>query len=555
MSVVKQKVKYRVENENSIKKVAENLKNKSKKVGLKFKYKLGKVYEEQGYQFRDMYIEYTVHDFGYYQVIATLEIMKDVDNNNKNIVNIVNKDYSHKLKTYVRDFSSVCHHCNTNRKRRYIYLVWDEKKKQVLQLGKSCSKEYLGGVDHEALYKYLEDLSYIGTHDFQKKDSYSENIKYYNTMDVINYATKCLVHWKEDQESKGYSVLDGRYSSLSNESLETKVKKLVANRNIHNNLSDVLKVIDKTDNTELYSEYLKNASKNKDNVGSVGYNSHTFIDAGFIESKHLSELIRNIRSFYMNKLKRIEEDNYRKKAEEMSKFWKFKSVETMIFGMYLDLGLTYKKDGYSSTFNTFNRYMEELIEGKEPLSEELKLIMKLDENKLDKIVKFENMVLTTKGNDFIDKIKLMIKQDIVDKRGLPTLLFNIYKFLSDLEDKELAESLKDKNSNYLGNEGDSIKDRVVNIVSLKVSEVMNHYKGGYSLRFVLQAIDKEGNRIFLPLTDKESLLKDLGVINGDHKLIVDRNKDFKFSGKVNKLYDKEGKKYTLMSYVKLSENK
>lgn len=551
MTIVKQKIKYRVENENSIKRVADNLKVKSKKIGLKFKYRLGKVYESDGVQYRDMLIEYDVPDFGNYQVIATLEVMKDVNNNNKNIVSIVNKDYAHKLKTHVRDFSSVCHHCNTNRKRRYIYLIWDEKKKQVLQLGKSCSKEYIGKLDPEVLYKYMEDLSLIGNYDFEKKDKNSENIYYYNVIDVLDYATKCLVYWKESQEELGYSILDGRYNYLTHKDLESRVKKLIGNKDREDNLSPILKEIKKVDNKELFNSYLANSSKNKDNVGSVGYNAHTFIDAGFVESKDLDNLLKNVRQYYLNKLKKIQEDNYKKHAEEIERFWKFKTIENMIFGMYLDLGLSYKKDGYDSTYNTFIRYMDELIEGNSK-SEDLNLIMRLDENKLDKIVKFEDMVMSTKGNDFIDKIKLMIKQDRVDRRGLPTLLYNIFKFLVGLEDKKIDLSLKDKESEYIGTEGQTISNRVVNIVSLKVSEVFNQYTGGDSLRFVLQVIDKNGNRIFLPLTDKQELLKGLGIIDDSHNLVVDKDRDYKFSGKVKKLYNKDNVKYTLMNYVKLS---
>lgn len=145
-----------VGNEDRVKTVLENLKKNGEKIGLKLDYNfnLKNIQEDSnGKQRIPLRVLYTLPKMGEYRLIATLEIHEG-----KNLIKYVDNKYEEYIDRNIRNVTPYCHHCQQNRKRRYLYLIWDSKNKRVLQLGKSCSKTYVGMRNVDRLYKYVTDL-------------------------------------------------------------------------------------------------------------------------------------------------------------------------------------------------------------------------------------------------------------------------------------------------------------------------------------------------------------------------------------------------------------
>lgn len=49
----------------------------------------------------------------------------------------------------------ICEHCNTNRFRKYTYIIRNKKTGEFRQVGKACLKDYTGGMSAEAVAQYI----------------------------------------------------------------------------------------------------------------------------------------------------------------------------------------------------------------------------------------------------------------------------------------------------------------------------------------------------------------------------------------------------------------
>lgn len=196
-------------NEEEYRKVAESLSRRSASLGLNFVYKLltDKVYtDDKGNQRVPTIARYELPKMGAYELIATLEIYE-----NKPLVKVVNREYTKQIKESISKLDSECHHCKQKRNRRYLYLLWDSKNKRVLQLGKSCSKSYVGHGNVDKLYKYVQDLSNVEEKDFMR--NYGNHSLYLNSQTILQLTLKEL---EESYDNYVYMDYDKSNKVLGN---------------------------------------------------------------------------------------------------------------------------------------------------------------------------------------------------------------------------------------------------------------------------------------------------------------------------------------------------
>lgn len=64
-----------------------------------------------------------------------------------NIIRAVDSELESKIPSKYRTSGTECEHCCTIRDRKDTYLIYNEEKKEFKQVGKSCLKEFTGGLD------------------------------------------------------------------------------------------------------------------------------------------------------------------------------------------------------------------------------------------------------------------------------------------------------------------------------------------------------------------------------------------------------------------------
>lgn len=92
-----------------------------------------------------------------------------------------------------RTTDPICEHCNTKRRRNDTYLIYNEDTDEWKQVGKSCLRDFTGGLDAEYVAKYISYFDEI-----IKGESISGSgsyIPYYCVIDILKYAAECVKHF------------------------------------------------------------------------------------------------------------------------------------------------------------------------------------------------------------------------------------------------------------------------------------------------------------------------------------------------------------------------
>lgn len=85
----------------------------------------------------------------------------------------------------------ICEHCNTNRRRNDTYLVYNEETDEWKQLGKSCLRDFTGGLDSETVTRYISFFEELIQG--QSISGYCGGyVKYYPVFDMLLYAAECI---------------------------------------------------------------------------------------------------------------------------------------------------------------------------------------------------------------------------------------------------------------------------------------------------------------------------------------------------------------------------
>lgn len=540
MTVHKVSLKVRVENLEQVTKVAKNLKAKAQKIGLKFDVRKGKFEKINDIVYKFIHIQYEIPDFDRYKVIATLERIDVTGGDKKNIVKIIDNSFSNYIDSRVRDFSGVCHHCNKNRNRKYLYILWDSQKSTILQLGKSCSKDYLKYVDVETLYNYIESLGDSLSQDYTKLSKDSDNsIKYVNVIDVLQQGSRVLEFWSDSHNHDAYKLLNS-YNTLTDKTMNRYVKTLLSS-------PEKLPQIKAFDGNEIMKKYMDFASKNKTNVNSAGYNAYTFLDSGFINIEDIEKVLRNLRSYFITDV----EKTYNKQKElefikQKENTMSYKEVEKILIYMFTNLNLSYNaSEGNNNTINVLNNLIDKY---KDETTNEHKEINNLNEKRTQLSIDFEDYVQSNRDNKFINNIKLMMSRGTVLDKDKKTLAYNLFRFIQDKNSKHTEVQ-----GEFVGNVNDTVKDKIVSVKSVFVKSYFNEYKGQLSEGFLIKVIDENNNILQLALSDKGDLLRNLGIIDENNSVICKDTDEYKVSGKVKEHTTFNKEKITKLNYVKINK--
>lgn len=85
-----------------------------------------------------------------WEFVATLDPMEKT---NQNIIRKFNYDVEIPARYYIH--SNICEHCRTNRLRGQLFLVHNTETGEFKQVGRSCLKEFTGGLDAEQVARYI----------------------------------------------------------------------------------------------------------------------------------------------------------------------------------------------------------------------------------------------------------------------------------------------------------------------------------------------------------------------------------------------------------------
>jgi len=95
-------------------------------------------------------------------------------------------------KTYPEKYRNmlICEHCNSDRKRKYTFIVRNVETNEYKMVGKSCLKDFLGHVDPNFIAEMLQYIS-----DFQEKDYDELPSNYVSRTDTgyyLTFVTACI---------------------------------------------------------------------------------------------------------------------------------------------------------------------------------------------------------------------------------------------------------------------------------------------------------------------------------------------------------------------------
>lgn len=197
-----------------------------------------------------------------------------------------------------RHTTSICEHCNTLRSRKNCYLVRNIKTNEFKQVGKSCLKDFTGGLDVEAVAALMSAISEL--EESQKYElKYCEH-KYYRTSEVLAHAynvvrdlgyvsaSKCE-HYSDATKVKvllslkySHNDLNGTFAEAV-ENYYTKFKPDFTSDKTMNIVNDIIKYVNNLNETSDYIRNIKIIAKNDyvsiDNIGCCvsiipGYNRY-----------------------------------------------------------------------------------------------------------------------------------------------------------------------------------------------------------------------------------------------------------------------------------------
>lgn len=228
--------------------------------------------DNKGYYHKCYYVEVEGHyQIDGWQFIATLEHTEV-----GNIIRAINNDLQ--IPNRFKHCNAVCEHCNTSRKRKDTYIVYNEQTKEFKQVGRTCLQDYTGldADDAAQLARILRDVEENTFNSDEDYSLYNGYIRTYSS-DVI----KAIAY--EEVLAKGYK---------KNETVNNVVDKYCASRSDKEYLDKYGKEIAKL------NEWI---SKQDTMNNNYLHNAYVAWQLEYVDAKHLP-LISSLISTYLKDL-------------------------------------------------------------------------------------------------------------------------------------------------------------------------------------------------------------------------------------------------------------
>lgn len=237
------------------------------------------VYDVTSYKFEMESIK-----IGNYTVLAVIDHGED----NNNIVHIVNEvEGINALENY-KNCKSKCDHCNHNRYRSKTVILYDGN--NIVQVGKSCLKEYIG-IDCYDIIKCYQDIKSITLTDIVINDL-STLPKDKNYKFTVDYLAFCI----NSIQQEGYIKDHTKYKAW---------KEMNKELEISNELYDVANTVIKWFTENEFNDLFLN------NIKNTLQQTYTKPNNGFIAYAYMA---------YQKELKHQKEQQEKEESQKLSKF-------------------------------------------------------------------------------------------------------------------------------------------------------------------------------------------------------------------------------------------
>lgn len=539
-------------NEEKFNVLSERLKKKSNKLGLDFKYIINndKVINEEGKQYVLGHISYELPSIGEYKLLATLEIY-----DNKNLVNIIDDRYKNKISKDVRDYTPYCHHCKVNRKRRYLYLVLDTKTKEVMQLGKSCSQNFIGVNNVDSLYSLVDDLGKVKSETFKHRPK--EEVKYYNTIQVLD-ASVNLARIKYSFNR----IIDDREKFIRDVITMIKTVDSEGDKALEEYAKNSVNEIGRQEFDKLKNGILKNITTRKDDVNGKEYNVYTILSKKNVRDDKVKDIVNYVINYtnkeIKNEIQEIKDEESKKVRDSNYKYPKKQVVNATfrhLVGLNNEVKFNKNNWGNDDTFNILRGVMNKYIEDSY-LKDSEKELFETDSISHNIYKMWWKNILETKDrDDYSSKVYETITNDNpnLDISEFKNLVVNIAFYTKKVkqnmkkgESKDVEES-KDEDKSVGEDVNESVKLKRIQTykgTDFKTKKEIDMFKYTFET-------DKGGIISWGTAVKPDSALSKVG--GESWKWLVDKGVFFNLTGKVKGTRDNKGQKELVVNYVKLSD--
>lgn len=264
-----------------------------------------------------------------YKVVAYVQYVKDLDSG---IIHVFDEKFQEAAEKLRDPKASHCDHCNINRRRNALALVYNEEKDDLLVVGSTCLKDYL------KINKNPYRLFEVSQKFFVEKDPFADldrGHKHYSISDILGYAA-----WLID--TKGYISINKAKQIYGSETFSTSFETKMFFWNTY----DTSKVTDEAEDDcpqkfyDLGNEilaWIRNNHKTELGTNSYDENVRIFIQKDRIDERFIG-FLPFISCLYFKKLNLLKEkEKENKTASEhvgtigQREIFKLKVVDVKIF--------------------------------------------------------------------------------------------------------------------------------------------------------------------------------------------------------------------------------
>lgn len=188
---------YRIYEENMerLEKKLTRIKNKCEKYGCTFSYEVvGEEFVEQKvpYQEEPAILRYVLVEVEGHAKINDWMFVASIDFTEKgNILNRVNNSIEIPERYYTT--APICEHCNSNRKRKYAYIVMNTETGEFKQVGASCLSDFTHGLSAEGVAAYIQMYDELIKGEAPEEGYHC--IRYIKTEEYLSYVFECIRHF------------------------------------------------------------------------------------------------------------------------------------------------------------------------------------------------------------------------------------------------------------------------------------------------------------------------------------------------------------------------
>lgn len=175
--------------------------NKCRAYGCSFSYReTGEVFREVESEYGDKQIvRFIIIEVEGTAIVNGWEFAATIDHTEKG--NIIRAFSDIEIPDRYRTTAPICEHCNSNRRRKFTYLIRNSKTGEFRQVGKSCLNDYTHGMSAEFAAQYISffDTLIEGHEPFT--GGYDED--YIDTQQYLKFAAetiRCFGYVKADEE-------------------------------------------------------------------------------------------------------------------------------------------------------------------------------------------------------------------------------------------------------------------------------------------------------------------------------------------------------------------